>query len=246
MLDYPAIGRLPPSIQLSRNHRPIDAVRVEVGNVPVDDGRLWITDDGWEDQLPPLPIVAPVGGHPVYAYQWRHPSGDVNVCAVVWFREQVKGAAKRLRIKTHVRPDLDEGVIVDSAAVAIRGSTGLTLRSGLGDGYYPIIAVYNSDRSIQAVIADFNVWEVRKCIMMDGWELDEYAMPRPIPGYQPGATKRREPDAARERYRQQRLKRISDDIAAGAHSQGPPCPACGRPLRTAKARQCFLCGYKSA
>jgi hypothetical protein len=25
---------------------------------------------------------------------------------------------------------------------------------------------------------------------------------------------------------------------------GPPCPKCGRPLRTAKAQQCFLCGAK--
>ena len=32
------------------------------------------------------------------------------------------------------------------------------------------------------------------------------------------------------------------DIELGRIGAGPPCPRCGKPLRTKKARQCFQCG----
>jgi hypothetical protein len=32
------------------------------------------------------------------------------------------------------------------------------------------------------------------------------------------------------------------DIELGRRGAGPPCPRCGKPLRTKKAEQCFECG----
>jgi hypothetical protein len=32
------------------------------------------------------------------------------------------------------------------------------------------------------------------------------------------------------------------DVALGKRGAGPPCPLCGKPLRTKKAEQCFECG----
>lgn len=45
----------------------------------------------------------------------------------------------------------------------------------------------------------------------------------------------------REEMRRDHFARIA---SAPKNNQGPPCPRCGRPLRTAKAQQCFHCGAK--
>lgn len=53
-----------------------------------------------------------------------------------------------------------------------------------------------------------------------------------------------ETKATNEYHRQQRIKRMPEVAASPRHAGGPPCPKCGKPLRTALARQCFLCGAK--
>jgi hypothetical protein len=50
-------------------------------------------------------------------------------------------------------------------------------------------------------------------------------------------------------YAKQFAERVKRDhfvrqATASKNNQGPPCPTCGQPLRTAKARQCFKCGAK--
>lgn len=53
-----------------------------------------------------------------------------------------------------------------------------------------------------------------------------------------------ETKAANEYHRLERIKRMPEVAASPRHAGGPPCPKCGKPLRTALARQCFLCGAR--
>ena len=61
---------------------------------------------------------------------------------------------------------------------------------------------------------------------------------------------------AGEQYQDRSVRRLNPPAVVAAYeatmkaarapkwSSGPPCPSCGKPLRTALARQCFLCGAR--
>lgn len=61
---------------------------------------------------------------------------------------------------------------------------------------------------------------------------------------------------AGERYQDRSVRTLNPPAVVAAYretmktarapkwSDGPPCPFCGKPLRTAEARQCFLCGAR--
>jgi hypothetical protein len=53
-----------------------------------------------------------------------------------------------------------------------------------------------------------------------------------------------DPQRARAFAEQARRDHFDEQANAPKHHAGPPCPKCGQPLRTAKARQCFRCGAK--
>ena len=199
MLDSTALARLPSSIRFYRNGRPVDAVREDVGSVRVDDGRLWIADAGLVERVPPLPVGVPRGTHRVCAYRWHHASGPVNVCLVVAFTRAFLPRSRRLTITTDVRPDLADGIIVDTAEVAVVGADALTERSGLGDGYYPVFANYNLGLKLQSLVVDFKLWEVRRVVLMRGSTLDDYGMVTSAP-----LTPEEEAEAEAETERRQR------------------------------------------
>ena len=63
-------------------------------------------------------------------------------------------------------------------------------------------------------------------------------------------------DSAGEKYQEQSIRKLNPPAVVAGYqvwlrklsepqvNKGPPCPKCGKPLRTAKAQQCFLCGAK--
>ena len=67
------------------------------------------------------------------------------------------------------------------------------------------------------------------CMGLAGWWNDDYGNGSALKG-DPAFAK-----VVAEKYEREDFER---------HSQGPPCPECGQPLRTAKAQQCFKCGAK--
>ncbi len=230
MLDHASIGGLPRSVRIPLGRGAIVAIRVEVGLLHVDDRRLWIADSrwadgGWSDQVPPLPVRVPRGTFPVHAYRFSDEQDEIHACAVIAFRRASAVFSRRLAIRNVMRPDLTEGIIVDSAEIALHSSNTLAMASGFGDGYYPVVANQTWGLRLQSIVVDFEVWE--------NGSADQGA---------------EELDAAevQERYRRERMRRVAEEIAKGTRfREGPPCPSCGEPLRTAKAKQCFLCGHKS-
>lgn len=54
----------------------------------------------------------------------------------------------------------------------------MVLPSGLGDGYYPVVGVYNFGLLAQAVVLDFQVWRIHEVILLPGQVLDEFAIVR--------------------------------------------------------------------
>jgi hypothetical protein len=180
VLDHEAVARLPHRLSFSRNGRAAEVRRVPAGEVEVAGNALRIADAAYGDEVPPLPVRVPNGRHTVYAYQWDHPQGVINVCAVVAFRRQRWAVARPLTIANDMRPDLTAGIIVDSAEVRVGGVSQVVLPSGLGDGYYPVIGVYNYALVPQAVVLDFQVWRVREVILLPGQVLDEFAIVRRV------------------------------------------------------------------
>lgn len=53
-----------------------------------------------------------------------------------------------------------------------------------------------------------------------------------------------DPVFAREFAEKVKRDHFERQANAPKNGQGPPCPKCGQPLRTAKAQQCFKCGAK--
>ena len=53
-----------------------------------------------------------------------------------------------------------------------------------------------------------------------------------------------DPVFAREFAEKMKRDHSERQTNAPKNNQGPPCPKCGQPLRTARAQQCFQCGAK--
>jgi hypothetical protein len=178
VLDHEAAARLPERLPFSRNGRTIEVRRVRLGEIVVARQQLKIGDAAYGDDTQPIPIRVPNGRHSVHVYQWDHPRGPIYVCAVVAFGRQRWALARPLSIANNMRPDLAEGIIVDSGEVRIGSVSHVTLSSGLGDGYYPVIGVYTFGLFAQAVVLDFLVGSVREVILLPGQVLDEFAIVR--------------------------------------------------------------------
>jgi hypothetical protein len=174
MLNVVELAKRPESITFQRNGRAATARRVELGAVNVSNGQLRIADSAWVDDVPPLPVPVRSGTFPLYAYQWEHRGEAINVCLVLRLARPLFPKARQLVIETDIRPDLTEGVIVDSAEVTIKGDTSACVKSGLGDGYYPVFAVRNLFGGTQAIVVDFKLWHVARYILMPGQAQDEY------------------------------------------------------------------------
>jgi hypothetical protein len=172
------LARLDDQLSFSRNGRTAVARRVEVGRVEITGHELRIGDAPYAHSLPPLPIRAPDGTRVVHAYQWDHRRDAIYVCVVLSFRPQRLAVARQLTIANELRPDLTAGIIVDSGEVRVGGATFVRLRSGLGDGYYPVFALYNLGLWLQAVVLDFQIYRMRRLILLPGQELDEFGIVR--------------------------------------------------------------------
>jgi hypothetical protein len=180
VLDYKAAARLPDRLRFTRNGREAEARRVLVGEIQINGRELRVADVAYGNDAPPLPVRVPDGRHRVYAYDWEHARGPIKVCAVVAFGRQRLAVARPLVISNQMRPDLTDGIIVDHAEVQIGGTSGVTLPSGLGDGYYPVIGVYNFGVSVQAIVLDLKVWQVREVVLLPGQVLDEFGVVRRV------------------------------------------------------------------
>lgn len=180
MLDHKAAARLADRLWFTCNGRAAEAQRVQVGEIEVSGRALRVADVAYGDEAPPLPVRAPDGRHAVHAYRWDHPRGPINVCAVVAFGQQRLAVARRLVIANAPRPDLTAGIIVDHGEVRIGGRSHVTLPSGLGDGYYRVIAVYNFGLVVQAVVLDFEVGRPRNVVLLPGQEFDEFGIIRRV------------------------------------------------------------------
>jgi hypothetical protein len=178
VLDHKAAARLPDRLRFTCNGREAEARRVQLGEVEVAGRALRVADVAYGDHTLPLPVRVPDGRHAVHAYRWDHPRGPINVCAVMAFGRQRLATARRLAIANALRPDLTAGIIVDHAEVRIGGTSHVTLPSGLGDGYYPVVGVFNFGLFVQAVVLDFEVGRPRNVVLLPGQELDEFGIVR--------------------------------------------------------------------
>jgi hypothetical protein len=175
---YKAIARFPDVLRLSRNGHPIEANRHHSGRIQITDSRLWVADPHFIDEVPALAVKCPNGEFDVFRYEWQHQNAPINVCLAIAFRPQSWAIARRLRIPTSIRPDLTDGIIVDFGQAAIRSASMITVDSGLGDGYYPVVAVFNYGIRLQSIIIDFKIWETRQIILLDeSRTLDKYGIP---------------------------------------------------------------------
>jgi hypothetical protein len=180
VLDHKAAARLPDRLRFTCNGREAEAGRIRLGEIDVAGRVLRVTDVAYGDGAPPLPVRAPDGRHAVHAYRWDHPRGPINVCAVVAFGRQRLAVARRLAIANAPRPDLTAGIIVDHAEVRVGGRSHVTLPSGLGDGYYPVVGVFNFGLFVQAVVLDFEVGRPRNVVPLPGQEFDEFGIVRQV------------------------------------------------------------------
>ena len=61
-------------------------------------------------------------------------------------------------------------------ALRIGGVSYVTLPSGLGDGYYPVVGVFNFGVFVQALVLDFQVGRVRNIVLLPGQMFDEFGI----------------------------------------------------------------------
>lgn len=176
-IRYTTAGGVPDVIELKRNRRPISAERVLLGEIEVADRAITIADPSWVDETPRLPVRIENGVYPVYAYQWMHRSGPVNVCIVLYLSRDRWTVPRRLRIPNDIRPDLTEGVMVDTGEVAISGGNKIITQSGCGDGYYPVVANRSLRIRVQSIVVDFEVHRTANYGVGHGFKLDEYGIP---------------------------------------------------------------------
>jgi hypothetical protein len=177
VLNIKAIARLPERLTFVRNDHTVEARRVELGSIEVVGHQLRIADATYRDAVP-IPARVPDGRHIVHAYQWDHPARSIIVAAAMAFGPPRLAVARRLVISNDMRPDLTAGFIVDSAEARIGGRSHVTFPSGLGDGYYPVIGVFNFGLFLQAVLVDFEVWRMRNVILLPGQVSDEFGIVR--------------------------------------------------------------------
>lgn len=175
-LDYCAVAALPKQLCFERLGRSIEAVLFEHGALTVTDGTMRLADAAWVERTPALRLRIPSGSYPVYTYRWMHAGRPIEVCAVVAWRRPLLSVYRPLEVPSAVRPDLSDGVAVDSGAVAFRGANTLHVASGFGDGYYPAFEVLNLGLWRQALIVDFKAWHVKRYALMRGQMLDEYGL----------------------------------------------------------------------
>jgi hypothetical protein len=177
MLNAREIGRLPESIRLVRNGHELVALRKAIGTIRIANRSIWIGNPELVEQLRPLPVHPSNGDAEVYSYEWKHPRGPFDICAVISFRPQRAALPRRLRIDNRpYRPDLKDGM-VDTAEIIIRSDTSLTMPTGFGDGYYPVTANYNFGLALQSLVVDFEVWRVREVIYLTEKQFDQYRIP---------------------------------------------------------------------
>ncbi len=180
VLNYKAIARLPDRILIFRNGWEAQANRVQRGEIDVVGHSIKIADAAYGEAVSPLPVRVPNGRHMVYSYEWNHPWGPISTCAVVQFGQPRLSVVRSLVIQNDMRPDLTEGIIVDSAEARVAGASCVTLTSGLGDGYYPVFGIFNFGFFVQAIVLDFKIWQVREVVRMPGVEIDKYGISRSV------------------------------------------------------------------
>jgi len=178
--DHKAAARLPDLLRFTCNGRAAGARRVQLGGIEVAGRALRVADVAFGYNAPPLPVRVPDGRHAVHAYRWDHPRGPINICAVVAFGRPRLAVNRRLVIGNPSRPDLTAGILVDHAEVRIAGTSHVTLPSGLGDGYYPVVGVYNFGLIVQAVVLDFEVGRPRNVVLRPGQEFGEFGIVRHV------------------------------------------------------------------
>jgi hypothetical protein len=164
MFNYQVLGRLPEAISFTRMNSRCTARLVQLGEVRIARRRLWIADTALVDQVRPLPVWAPNGAYPIHSYEWTYEGQAVNACVIIAFRLQKWTTTRQLKVRTRIRPDLCDGIIVDSGEIAVRSLESVTVPAGLGDGYYPVVANYNLGLFLQSLVVDFKPWEVRQII----------------------------------------------------------------------------------
>jgi len=46
----------------------------------------------------------------------------------------------------------------------------------LGDGYYPVYGVFNFGLWLQALVVDFQLWKLKRYVLLPNQEMDEYGL----------------------------------------------------------------------
>ncbi|WP_165244344.1 hypothetical protein [Paludisphaera soli] len=176
-LPYKIAGTAPKTIEFVRNDLTISTSRVLLDEVRVVGRSLRVADPAWVDEVAELRINIEDGLYPVYAYEWSHRLGPITACVIIPFVRPRWTTTCRLRIFNDIRPDLTKGLIVDSGEIAIASGNQIVLRSGLGDGYYPVFENRNFGVRTQSVVIDFKLYESSNYGVGHGFVLDEYGIP---------------------------------------------------------------------